>query len=88
LPVIGEADVQPDSWHLRHQMFRFAQHLQSFCPLLAAHVDDAEIRVRSAGPRIRRQHLPEVALRFVQPTLIQGVLPCLKKLSGICGPSR
>ena len=54
---------------LRHQMLRFAQHLESFGPLLASHVDDAEIRVRSAGLRIQRQHLPEVVLRFVQPIL-------------------
>jgi hypothetical protein len=78
--------LRPDSGLVRHQMFRFAQHLQSFCPLLAPHVDDAQIHVGSAGLRIRRQHLPEVALRFVQPALIQGVLSRLKKLSGISWP--
>ena len=88
LPVIGEADVQPDSRLLRQQMFRFAQHLQSFCPLLATHVDDAEIRVRSAGLRIQSQHLAEVAFRFVQPALVQRVLPRSKKLCGICRRSR
>ena len=54
LAIISQADVQPDSRHLRHQMFSLAQRLQSFGPLLAPHVDHAEICVSAAHLRILR----------------------------------
>ena len=74
LPIIDEADVQPDSRHLRHQMFSLAQHLQSFSPLLAPHINHAEICISAAHLRIHSDHLLEVALRLVEPVLVQRLL--------------
>ena len=66
LPVIGETDVEPDARYLRHQVLRFLESVQSFCPLAAPHIDDAEIGVGSARLRVDLQHLPEIVFGFVE----------------------
>jgi len=74
LPKIGEADVQPDSRLARQEVLGFAQHLESFWPLLAAHTDDAEICECGAGLRIQGQHSAEVSFCFIQLVVLERVL--------------
>jgi hypothetical protein len=52
----------------------FAQHLESFWPLLAAHTDDAEICECGAGLRIQGQHSAEVSFCFIQLVVLERVL--------------
>ncbi len=68
-------------------MFGFVKHLQGLRPLLAPHVDDAQIRIRSRHRGIRGQHLPEVALSFGETPLAQRTLTALEEQRGIyrCG---
>ncbi len=88
LPVVGEADVQPDSRNLRQQPLGLAQIFQRLLPLLAPHVNDAKIRVRAAELRIELQGLAKVAFRFVEAPMCQRILSVLKDLSDLGGPSR
>ena len=83
LPVIGQADVQPDARDLRHQVLCVLQSVQSFCPLPAPHIDDAEIGVGGAGFGIDLQHLPKIAFGIVQLSARQSVLSALKNLRRI-----
>ena len=83
LPVVGEADIQPNSGDLRHQSLGFVQDRRAPCPLLAPHVDHAEIGVSRSRLRIDCKHCAEVALRFVEPSMLQSLLPALKQLSRI-----
>ena len=88
LPEVNQADVQPNPRHLGHQMFRRAQRFQSFSPLLAPHVHDAQICISSAQLRIDGDHSPEVALGFVQPILAERFLARMKNLRRIGGRAR
>jgi hypothetical protein len=86
LTVVRESNVQPDPGDLRHQVLRFLQRFESLVPLLTPHVDHAQVRIRSPGLRIDLQHGTEIALRFVQLAVSQGILPALKKFRRIRGP--
>jgi hypothetical protein len=86
LPVVCQPNVEPDPRDLRHQVFRLLQSLESLAPLLAPHVDHTQVRIRSPGLRIDLQHGTEIALRFVQLAVSQGILPALKKFRRIRGP--
>jgi hypothetical protein len=83
LPVIGEADIEANSGNLRHQTFSFAQVLQCLHPLLAAHVNHAEVRIGRADLRIRDNHLPKIAFSLVKPVLVERILTRLKNFRGI-----
>ena len=71
LVEIGEPDVQPDSRNIRRKFFGLPQCRQSLRPLLAPHMNHAEIGVSSRYARVDRQHLPEGALTLIQPTRTQ-----------------
>ena len=58
----------------RQQMLRFAQHLEGFRPLLAAHVDDAKICVGSAGLRIQSQYFRKSCSASSRSASVQCIL--------------
>ena len=80
LAIVNQPDVEPDSRNLRRQMFSLAQHLQRLRPLLAAHVDHTQIRVRARHLRIDRKHASKRMFGFVQVSALQRRLTPLKKL--------
>ena len=59
------------------------KRFEGLVPLLAAHVDDAEIGIRSSGLGIQLKDGAESVLSFVQLAVGESVLPALKKLCGI-----
>jgi hypothetical protein len=63
-------------------MLRLLQSFQSLGPLLAPHLDHAEIGVRSSGVGIGLKYLGEVALRIFHAALGERILPALKRFAG------
>ncbi len=64
-------------------MLGLFERLQSFRPLLAAHVNHAQIGIRRSRLWIEFRHTPEVTLRLVQPVLGERLLSALKNPCGI-----
>ena len=64
-------------------MLGFVEHFESFRPLLAAHVDDAQVGVGSGELRVERERPAEGMLGFAQLATGERILPVLKELRGI-----
>ena len=61
-------------------MLGLMQHLQRLRPLLAPHVDDAQIGVGAGGLRVQRQHAAKRTLGHVEVVLLQSGFALLKQL--------
>src|SRR5258708_17323955 len=80
LTKICKPDVQPDSSNVRRELFSLVQHFESLQPLLATHMNYAEIGIRSRHSVVDHQHLPELALGFIELARTQRGLSGLKQL--------
>ena len=66
LTLVGESDVETDSRELRSQLFGGLQTGECRIPVLAAHVDNAEVGIGWSGLRIECKHTLEVEFGFVE----------------------
>src|ERR1700737_231745 len=64
-------------------MLGFVKHLESLRPLLAPHVNDAEIGIGPGDLRIKSRPLPKGAFGLVELSASKSVLPVLKDLRRI-----
>jgi hypothetical protein len=78
LAVVGEANVEANSGHLRQHALGLQQHFERLGPLLAPHIDDAQVRAGCSRLRIEGQNLAKIVFGFVQSATIQSVLSMLK----------
>ena len=83
--VLHQTNVQPDARHFGLQPLGFLQQCEGLAPILAAHGDYTQVGVRRSGEGIELKYLAEIALRFFDTALGEGVLPALKKLRRIGG---
>jgi hypothetical protein len=79
LPIVDQADVQPNSCHLGRQVLRFVQHFQCLPPLFSPHVDYAEVRVRARDLRIDSQNGPKSMIGFIQIATLKRSFTLLKQ---------
>ena len=80
LPIVGQADVEANSGDPRRQMLGLMQHVQRLRPLLAPHVDDAQIGVGAGRLRVQRQHSAKRTLGHIEVVLLQSGFALLKQL--------
>src|SRR5260221_8209079 len=80
LTEIYKPDVQTDSRNARREFLRLVQHFESLRPLLATHMNYAEIGICSRHSGIDRQYRPELALGFIELARTQRGFSSLKQL--------
>lgn len=96
LPVVGQTDIQADPGDLRRELRSVVETGKRLLPLLAPHMNDAQVGVRSGHPGVERQDALEAALGAIEVSLSKRVLPFGKHFRGILtgrggggpGPSR
>lgn len=80
LAEIGQADVEAYAGHLRHEALGFFKILQRLSPLLAPHVNHAQICVSGSRLGIELKDFAKVTFRFIDLGVGESVLPTLKNL--------
>jgi len=85
LTVIRQPDIEPYACPLClwDEALGFFEFWQGLGPLLAEHVDDAEIGIGGAGLRIEAKNLAKIALRFVEAIVRESIFAAMKKLRWI-----
>ena len=78
LPVVGQPDVETNSGDLRRQGFGLVQHLERLRPLLAPHVNHAQVGVCAGSLRVLGQHRTKRMLGQIEIVLLQGGFALLK----------
>ena len=88
LPIVHQPNIQADSGYTRCEMLRLIQHRKRWLPLLAAHVDHAQVRVRPRQLRVRRQHGAKVLFSLIKTIAFQSQFALLEFLLRIGGRFR
>jgi hypothetical protein len=81
--VVGESDVETDSWESRSELLGGMQTGEGRIPMLAAHVDNAEVGIGWSRLRIQCKHTLEVEFGFVEFPGGECFLGASKNLGGV-----